>query len=73
MATLNIVVVAAGSHAMDQECLDLFDLWERLDFVGCGSHLVEVLAVPSYIEQIASDGIARSILWKIEFLGCQDK
>jgi hypothetical protein len=34
MATFDIVVVAAGSHTVDQECLDFFDPWEGLDFAG---------------------------------------
>jgi hypothetical protein len=58
MASLDIVVVAARSHTLDQECLDLFDPWERLDFAGGGSHLVEFLVVPSCMEQYASDSLA---------------
>jgi hypothetical protein len=62
MATLNIVVVAARSYTMDQECLDLFDLWERLDAAGSGSHIVEVLVVPSCMDRYASGSLARLTL-----------
>jgi hypothetical protein len=73
MPTLDIVVVAARSYTMDQECLDLFDPWERLDTAGSGRHLIEILVAPSCMERYASDGLARSVLWKIKLLGCRDK
>ena len=48
MATFDIVVVAAGSYALDQESLDCFDLWERLDAASSRRHLAAVRAMPGF-------------------------
>jgi hypothetical protein len=39
VTALDIVVIAARSYALDQECLDLFDPWERADVAASGCHL----------------------------------
>ena len=43
MAALDIVVIAAGSYALDKECLDLLDSWERADIVASGRHVAAIL------------------------------
>ena len=48
VATLDIVVVAAGSYALDKESLDCFDLRERLDAASSRRHLASIWAMPGF-------------------------
>ena len=60
VATLDIVVVAAGSYALDQESLDCFDLWERLDAASSRRHLASIWAMPGFARSVV-----RIALWVI--------
>ena len=42
VTALDIVVIAASSYALDEECLDLFDAWERADIAAAGRHIAAI-------------------------------